>query len=58
MLDPDSQTDAFRRAVRDMLKDDDLKKRAKQFSDSLQAHPGIQEALTAIDDTINSSQPA
>jgi MGT family glycosyltransferase len=58
VLDPDAPTDVLRRAVRDMLDDDPLKKRAKQFSDSLQAHPGIQEALTAIDDTINSSRPA
>jgi MGT family glycosyltransferase len=58
VLDPDAPTDVLRRAVRDMLDDDPLKKRAKQFSDSLQAHPGIQEALTAIDDTVNSSRPA
>ena len=57
VLDPDSQTDVLRRAIRDMLIDDNLKMRAKQFSDSLQAHPGIQEALAAIDATINSSQP-
>jgi hypothetical protein len=41
-----------------MLKDDALQTRASEFGYSLQDHPGIEEALTAIDDTINSSQPS
>jgi MGT family glycosyltransferase len=53
VLDPDSPTDVLRRAVRDMLDDDALKNRARRFSDSLRAHPGIQDALTAIEGTIN-----
>ena len=57
VLAPDSETGVFRRAVQDMLDDDALRQRAKQFGDSLQAHPGIQDALTAIDYAINSSQP-
>jgi UDP:flavonoid glycosyltransferase YjiC (YdhE family) len=57
VADADSQTDVFRRAVREMLDDDALRQRTRQFSDSIQAHPRIQDALTAIDDTINSSQP-
>jgi UDP:flavonoid glycosyltransferase YjiC (YdhE family) len=58
VLDSDSDTEVLRRVLRDMLKDDALQKRAKDFSDSLQNHPGIEEALTAVDDTINSSQPS
>jgi MGT family glycosyltransferase len=58
VLDRDSETDVFYRTVRDMLDDDALRQRAKQFGDSLQAHPGIQDALTAIDHTTNSSQPS
>jgi MGT family glycosyltransferase len=57
VLAPDSETGVFRRAVQDMLDDDALRQRAKQFGDSLQAHSGIQDALTAIDDATNSSQP-
>jgi UDP:flavonoid glycosyltransferase YjiC (YdhE family) len=58
VLDPDSETEVLLRAVRDILKNNALQKRAKDFSDSLQDHPGIEEAVTAIDDTINSSQPS
>ncbi|MEA3275941.1 MAG: glycosyltransferase, partial [Pseudomonadota bacterium] len=58
VLHPDSETDLLRRAVRDMLKDDALRNRARKFGYSLQDHPGIEEALTAIDNTINSSHPS
>jgi MGT family glycosyltransferase len=57
VLNPDSKADVLRRAIRDMLKDDALQKRAREFGYSLQNHPGIEETLTAIDATINSSQP-
>jgi MGT family glycosyltransferase len=56
VIDPDSQTDVLSRSIRDMLDDDALRQRTKQFSDSLQTHPGIGEALAVIDHAVNSSR--
>ncbi len=56
VVDPNSQTDVLSRSIRDMLDDDALRQRARQFSDSLQTHPRIREALAVIDHTVDSSQ--
>jgi UDP:flavonoid glycosyltransferase YjiC (YdhE family) len=55
VLAPDSPTETLRQAIRGMLDDDALRQRARQSGNSLQAHPGIEEALKAIDHTISTS---
>ncbi len=48
----DSATDLVRQAIQDILRDDATRRRASQFSNSLRSHPGLNEALNAIDETI------
>ncbi|MEE8457163.1 MAG: glycosyltransferase [Acidimicrobiia bacterium] len=56
VVNPNSQTDVLSRLIRDMLDDDALRHRARQFRDSLQTHPRIREALAVIDHAVDSSQ--
>ena len=55
VLAPDSPTETLRQAIRGMLNDDALRQRARQFGNSLRAHPSVEEALKAIDHTISTS---
>jgi len=48
MLDVDTPIDALQRTILNMLNDTELRKRARDFSNSLQGHAGIGEAIEAI----------
>ena len=56
VVDSASTIDVLRRTIQNMLDDGLLLQRAQKFADSLQDHPGIEDALRAIDKTIDDSR--
>jgi len=55
VLDKETPSDALRRSIQEMLDDDELNRRAKEFAGSLRAHAGIEDALKAIEETMSSA---
>ena len=51
-LDPDAATDELREAIGNMLENREAKRQAAEFRESLSTHPGIDDALRAIDRSI------
>ena len=49
VLDSNATTDVLRQTIQDMLGNDGLRQRAEAFRDSVKTHPGIADALQAID---------
>jgi len=45
----ETSTDALRQAIAEVLDDSDIRNRVEELSRNLQTHPGLAEALTAID---------
>jgi UDP:flavonoid glycosyltransferase YjiC (YdhE family) len=55
VLAPNSSTDELRQAIQDLLDDEEVRERAGHFSRSIEAHPGLEDALYVIDTTISNS---
>jgi MGT family glycosyltransferase len=53
VLDPDLSAAALGHAIYSMLRDREVRRRAEQFRESLQAHPGLDDALDAVDTAIS-----
>ena len=52
-IDKEATTDELREAIRNMLDNPELKQKTVEFKESLSTHPGIDDALRAIDSTIS-----
>lgn len=52
-LNSDAATDELREAIANMLENREAKRRAAEFNESLSSHPGIDDAIRAIDRSIS-----
>jgi MGT family glycosyltransferase len=55
VMDQAAPTDELGQTIREMLNDDDQKQRVESFARSLRSHPGVEDAMKAIEKTMSSS---
>lgn len=56
-MEPDASVAELRTAMRDLLDDEGVRRKARLFRDHLKNHPGIHDALHAIDATLPNTPP-